>query len=79
MAKPAWTILSINPSKKEVTMQSAAGKVLVVPMGSEPKDLEQQKQVMAEAQKKHQKRELIKKLALGAVVLILVVIAIVRR
>lgn len=76
-----WTILSINPSTKLVTMQSDSGKVLVVPMGSDPKDLDQQQKNLAAALQKREKEDkvaLIKKVVLCSVAVILIAVSIVR-
>lgn len=76
-----WTILSINPSTKLVTVQSASGKVLVVPMGSDPKDLDQQQKNLAAALQKREKEDkvaLIKKVVLCSVAVILIAVSIVR-
>ena len=73
-----WTILTVSPQRREVTMRNAAGKVLVVPMGKNPKDLSEQQAVMAAAQSKHERRELLKKVALGLTIIILIAVAIAR-
>lgn len=77
-----WTIITINPSRREVTMRNASGKTMIVPMGENFKDLGEQTRLVNEAQEnraKQDKRELLKRIALGVVILILIAVSIARR
>lgn len=77
-----WTIITINPSRREVTMRNESGKIMIVPMGENFKDLGEQTRLINEAQEaraKQDRLDLIKRVALGVVILILIAVSIARR